>query len=99
MSKLLEMQGMMEEIKKKLDTIEVEGKSPEDKVVVKITANNRVKEINISDDLIGNENKDELEDMLVIAFNRAVENAANVAASEQASITNNIMPGLGNMFS
>ena len=94
MGKLQEAQDRTEEIRKKLDTVYVNGESGGVKVTV--TANNAVKDIEIADTLL--EDKEELADHMILALNKALENAKEVHDREMQSVASGMMPGLGDMF-
>lgn len=97
MKKLQEAQQKMQEIKTRLDSITVEGKSPGDKVKVQATANRRIKGITFVDAAIL-ETPDQLEDHLVIAINEAIGKADQVNEAEMKAAAGNMMPGLGGLF-
>jgi DNA-binding YbaB/EbfC family protein len=90
MDKLQEMQRIVEESKRKLDSISVEGKA--EGVVVEMTGNRKVKNVRIAslDDL----DKEDLEDLLTVAFNRALEQADKIHESEMANGARGIIPGM-----
>jgi len=96
LGKLGEMKERMEAAKQKLDSIFVTGAAPDNVVVVEMTANKKVKSITMEDSLL--EDKEQLEDMLVIAMNRAVENAENTAQSEIQSATAGMLPNIPGLF-
>lgn len=80
MAKLQAMQQQMEESKKRLETITVEGSSADGRVKVIATGNRKIREVSIDASLM--EDKEELEDTLLVALNRALENADQVWESE-----------------
>lgn len=94
--KLGEMKEKMENVKQKLDTIMVSGASPNDLVVVEMTANKRATAVKINNDLL--QDVEQLEDMLVIAINRAIENAENTAESEMKAATAGMLPNIPGLF-
>ena len=79
-NKALEMKKKMEEMQAKLDTISVEGAAGdgETTVVVTVSASKKVKNISISDALMQSGDKEQLEDLLLIAIERAMEKAQNI---------------------
>lgn len=95
MNKLQGMQQQVEEIKKRLDTITVQGEA--EGIVVKISGNRKISDITIPTDLM--EDKEALEDLLIIATNRAIEVASNLNDTEMASSAKGMLPpgfpGLG----
>ncbi len=93
MQKLQAMQGQMETIKARLETITVQGEAENGKIVVKINGNRKVTDIQIDESLITSD-KEELQDLLLVAVNRAIEQADNVNASEMQSAAMGMMPGM-----
>ncbi|WP_149275582.1 YbaB/EbfC family nucleoid-associated protein [Pareuzebyella sediminis] len=99
MGKLKETQEKVEATKKRLDTVTIEERATEDLVKVTITANRKVQEIKIDDRLL--EDKEELEDYLVITINKAIERATQVNETELAAVAKEGMPnipGLDSLF-
>lgn len=93
MEKLQQMQGQMEEIKKRLDTISVQGGSADGKVIVVMNGNRKVTDIQIDESILSRD-KEELEDLLVIATNRALDSANSVNESEMQSAALGMMPNM-----
>ena len=93
MERLQEMQQKTEEAKKRLENISVIGEAPAGAVIVEMTGNRKVKNVSIGVDLKDIE-KEELEDLLVIATNKALENAENVFEAEMKSVASGILPGM-----
>lgn len=95
MAKLQEMQSAAEESKKKLETINVQGKSPDGNIRFVMDGNRKLKEVTFIDEtLLNPENKEEIEDMLVIAFNRALEEAEHVNEQEMRNSASGLLPGM-----
>jgi len=94
--KLGEMKEKMENVKQKLDTIMVTGASPNELVTIEMTANKRTTAVNIKPDLL--QDAEQLEDMLVIAMNRAIENAEAKAESEMKAATAGLLPNIPGLF-
>ena len=97
MGKLQEMKQQMDEIKTRLDTITVEGESGGGAVRVTVTGNRKIKNVEISDAL-RSADKEELEDMLIMALNDGLEKAEKVNEAEMQGAASGMMPGLGSMF-
>lgn len=96
-----DMMGQMEEmqakIKEKLRTIYVTGEAGDG--LVKVTANGTREITNITVDPSVLEDAEALEDLLMVATNRALELAAEQEAGESQSLLQNMLPGgLGGMF-
>jgi len=96
--KLAQAQQKAAEIKQKLSYITVEGEAANGKVKVVADANKKIKEVLIADELMELSRKAELQDLIAIACEKAMENAENASASEMRSLMSGMMPGLGNLF-
>lgn len=97
MGKLKETQKKVEETKKRLDTVSLEEKSNDGLISVTITANREVKKIVIDDSLL--QDKEQLEDYLILALNKAIKNATNVNETELAAVAKDGMPNIPGMDS
>ncbi len=96
--KLFQAQQKAQEIKARLDNISVVGEAEGSKVRVIATANKEIKEITISEDLFAEGDKEQLEDLLIVALNKALAQADNVSQTEMQSATQDMFGGLGNLF-
>jgi len=99
MGKLKETQQKVEATKKRLDTVSLEESSPNNQVKVVITGNRAIKEINIDESLLND--KEQLEDHLILAINKAIEKATQVNETELAAVAKEGMPnipGMDNLF-
>ena len=92
MDKLHEMKQKSEEIKKRLDTISVDANA-EDLVKVVSTGNRQITSIEINEQLIKEGDKEKIEDLCMIAINRALGKAEKVAESEMQGIAKGMLPG------
>ena len=97
MGKLQEMKQKMQESKKRLDLITVEGEAGNNAVKIRATGNRQIKSVEISAELFSAD-KEELEDLLVIALNRALEKAEKVNEAEMAGAAKGIMPNMPGLF-
>lgn len=95
MGKLKETQQKVEATKKRLDTVILEESSPNNLVQVIITANRAIKEIKIDNSLLNN--KEQLENSLVLAVNNAIEKATRVNETELAAVAKEGMPNIPGM--
>lgn len=93
MGRLQEMQRKVEETKKRLDTVYVKGESPDGNVTITVSANRQVKEINIAEGFELND-KEEIEDLMLVAMNRALEEAEKVHEAEMAGTAKGMLPGM-----
>jgi nucleoid-associated protein EbfC len=96
--KILEAQAKAGEVKKRLDAITVTGTAEGGKVTVNANGNKQILSINIDEDLVKEADKEQLEDLLLIAVNKALEQAENVSQSEMAAMTQQMFGGLGGLF-
>ena len=94
MGKLQEMQQKSEEVKKRLDTISVKGDAENGMVTVTSTANRKITAIQISDELMETQDKDQIEDLCILAVNRALEQAEKVYEAEMKDIAKGMLPGM-----
>lgn len=92
MAKLQEAQQKIEEARASLNNIIVNGESGGGKVKVTATANREIRTINIDDDLF--EDKEALEDYLIIAINNALENAHEINEKTLADAAKNGIPNI-----
>lgn len=92
--KITEMKQKMETVKQGLDLIDVTGEAGEGKIKITMTANKKTKSVAIDPTLISAENAEELEDLLIVAINRAVEAAETKAQNEIQSATQGMLPNI-----
>ena len=93
MEKLQAMQGQMEDVKARLETISVRGEADNGRIVVHINGNRKISDIHIDSSLLVGD-KEELEELLVLATNRAIEQADNVNNAEMQSAAMGMMPNM-----
>ncbi|MDM1396024.1 YbaB/EbfC family nucleoid-associated protein [Myroides odoratimimus] len=92
MGKLQETQAKIEETKKRLDTVLVDDQSKDGLLKVTMTANRTIRSLSISDELM--EDKEQLEDYLVMVLNRAIEKASAINEAELAAAAKDGMPNI-----
>lgn len=97
MGKLKETQKKVEETKKRLDTILLDASSNDGKLKVSLTANREIKSITIDDALMND--KEQLEDYLVLTLNKAIEKATKVQETELGAVAKEGMPNIPGMDS
>jgi len=95
--KLLEAKQKAEEVKKRLDGITVTGSAEGGKITVTATGNKAVRSIHIDEDFLKTADKEELEDLITIAVNRALEQAESIHQSEMAALSQQMLGGLGGL--
>lgn len=99
MGKLRETQQKIEDTKKRLDTVLIDEQSKDGLLKITLTANSQIKSISIDDSLL--EDKEQLEDYLIVVFNKAIEKAASINQSELDSVTKvdmPMIPGMEDLF-
>lgn len=95
MGKLQEAQKKMEETKKRLDTVLVDEQSTDGLLKVTLTANREIKSIHVDDSLL--EDKEQLEDYLVLVLNKAIAKATSVNEAELGAVAKEGMPNIPGM--
>ncbi len=93
--KLKEAQRKIEETKVRLNTVLVDGEAGNGLIKVTVTANREIHSINISDDLMNE--KEALEDYLIIALNKALEKANAINEAEMAAAAKDGLPNIPGM--
>ncbi|AJR04307.1 YbaB/EbfC family nucleoid-associated protein [Siansivirga zeaxanthinifaciens] len=95
MGKLKETQQKVEATKKRLDTVLIDESSADGKLKITLTANRNIKSIEMADDLL--EDKEQLEDYLILTLNKAIAKATNVNEAELAAVAKEGMPNIPGM--
>ena len=95
MGKLKETQRKVEETKKRLDTVLIDEKSSDNKLKITLTANRTIKSIDIDETLF--EDKEQLEDYLILILNKAIEKATQINETELAAVAKEGMPNIPGM--
>lgn len=95
MGKLKETQQKIEDTKKRLDTVLIDEQSNDNLLKVTLTANRKIKSISIDDALL--EDKEQLEDYLILILNKAIEKASNVNQAELDAVAKMDMPMIPGM--
>jgi DNA-binding YbaB/EbfC family protein len=92
MGKLRETQQKIEETKKRMDNVLVDEQSSDGLLKVTLTANREIKSISIDDSLL--EDKEQLEDYLILVLNKAIAKATNINEAELAAVAKDGMPNI-----
>lgn len=92
MNKLKETQEKVEKTKERLNHVLVDEQSSDGKLKVSLTANRTLKKIEIDDELL--QDKEMLEDYLILTLNKAIEKATSVNESELAAVAKEGMPNI-----
>ncbi len=96
--KLFEAQQKAGEVKQRLDGISVTGTAEGGKITVTANGNKVLQSIAIDETFLKDADQEELEELLVLAVNKALEQAENVNQAEMAAMTKNMFGDLGGMF-
>ncbi len=96
--KLMQARQKAGEVKQRLDAITVTGTAEGGKITVSANGNKVIQSVIIDDDIFKEADKEQLEELLVIAINKAIEQADNVSQSEMAAVTKEMLGGLGGLF-
>ncbi|QNL51318.1 YbaB/EbfC family nucleoid-associated protein [Olivibacter sp. SDN3] len=96
--KLFEAQQKAEEIKKRLNNISVIGEAEGGAIKVTATANKEIQSITIDPSFHSEAAIEELEELLTVAVNKALQQADNVSQTEMQAATKDMLGGLGGMF-
>ncbi len=99
--KLFEAQQKADEVKKRLDGITVIGTAENGKITVTANGNRLIQSVNIDEAFFKEADREELEELLAVAVNKAIEQAENLNQAEMAAMTKNMfgdLGGLGNLF-
>ncbi|WP_027126917.1 YbaB/EbfC family nucleoid-associated protein [Gelidibacter mesophilus] len=92
MSKLKETQKKVEETKERLNHVLVDEQSNDGKLKVTLTASRTIKSIAIDEELL--QDKEMLEDYLIMTLNKAIEKATQINDAELAAVAKDGMPNI-----
>ncbi len=92
------LQDSQEDMKKRMDNILVDGIAGGGQVKVVCTGNKEIKQVWIDEDLVKSGDKDAIEELTVVAVNRALEKAGQIYEDEMKNMAKDLLPGMGSMF-
>ena len=92
MGKLKETQKKVEETRARLNTVTIEEQSSDGLLKICITANREIKSIDIDNDLLND--KEQLEDYLILTLNKAITKASDVHETEIGAVAKEGMPNI-----
>lgn len=95
MGKLKETQKKVDDTKKRLNTVLIDESSNDGKLQITLTANRTIKSIKIDDELL--QDKEQLEDYLILTLNKAIEKATAINDAELAAVAKEGMPNIPGM--
>jgi DNA-binding YbaB/EbfC family protein len=96
--KLMEMKKRMDEVKSRLDTIVVSGEADQGNVKINMNGNRKVLDIKLKLPFLNQENAEQLEELLQLAMNRALEQSERVNESEMKSVVGSMLPRIPGLF-
>jgi hypothetical protein len=92
MNKIKETQEKVEATKERLKTVLIDEQSSDGLLKVTITATREIRNISIADELL--EDKEQLEDYLVLTLNKAITKASDINEAELAAVAKDGMPDI-----
>lgn len=92
MGKIKEAQQKVEEAKERMNTVLVDETSSDKLLQITLTANREVKSIRIADELL--EDKEQLEDYLILTLNKAIAKATKINEAELATAAKDGLPNI-----
>lgn len=95
MGKMKEAREKVEATKARLDTVSIKESTGDGLVEVLITANREIKEIHVADSLL--DDKEALQDYLVVTLNKAIQKATEVHEAEISAVAREGMPNIPGM--
>lgn len=95
MGKLKDTQKKVKAAKKQLDSVLIDELSADKQLKVTLTANRTIKAITINDALLND--KEQLEDYLILTLNKAIEKATKINEDELAAVAKDGMPNIPGM--
>lgn len=96
--KIFAAQQKAEEIKKRLDTIFVTSEAEGGMIRVIANGNKQISEIIIDPEFLKSADKEELEELLIVAVNKAIGQAEQVSQTEMQAATRDMFGGLGDLL-
>lgn len=93
------MEEQQKELREKLKGISIEAEAGDGAVQVSANAAREITNIKIDPAVVDTEDMEQLEDLLLVAINRALEKAAVKEAAESQKLINNMLPpGMSDLF-
>jgi DNA-binding YbaB/EbfC family protein len=95
MGKLQEAQKKVEETKQRLNSVLIDEQSADGLLKVTVTANRQIRSLEVNDELLND--KEQLEDYLILTLNKALEKARAINEAELAAVAKDGMPNIPGM--
>lgn len=90
------IQNAQSDIKTRLDAILVDGQAEGGMVKVVASGNSEIKQILIDPSLM--EDKEAIEELVLVATNKALEKAREIHDEQMKGVAKDLMPGMPNLF-
>lgn len=94
LTKLGEVKKKMEEVKSRLSTVLLDAEAGEGLVKIKVTGNREVKAVEINETLLSMDRREELQDLIEVAINRALKKAEDTNEAEMKAAGRDFLPGM-----
>lgn len=95
--KLLQVQQKAEEVKKRLNNVFVTGEAEGGKIKVTANGNKLITAIEVDQSFLSSADKEELEELLAVAVNKAIAQAENANQAEMQAMSQDMLGGLGGL--
>ncbi|MDO5637148.1 MAG: YbaB/EbfC family nucleoid-associated protein [Myroides sp.] len=95
MGKLQDAQKKVEETKQRLNTVLIDEQSADGLLKLTVTANREIKNLEIAEELL--QDKEQLEDYLILTLNKALDKAGAINEAELAAAAKDGMPNIPGM--
>ena len=92
MGKMGALKAQMDEIKNKLETMTVTESLQNDAISVTVNGNKKITSINLSDEVM--EDKEIVEDLILLAVNKAMEKAEKLNEKEMQGAASSLLGGM-----
>lgn len=92
MGKMGALKAQMDEIKNKLETMTVTESLQNDAISVTVNGNKKITSINLSDEV--KEDKEIVEDLILLAVNKAMEKAEKLNEKEMQGAASSLLGGM-----
>jgi len=95
MAKIKEAKIKVDATKERLNSVLIDEASIDNKLKITLTANRTIKSIDIDDSSL--EDKEQLEDYLILTLNKAIDKATKINEAELAAAAKDGMPNIPGM--
>lgn len=90
-----DMQDKMKKVKEDLELSRIDGESGSGKIRVVVSGSKKLEEVHIDPSMLSPDQKEELEDLLLVAIGRALDKADVKAAEAMQGVSGGMLPGMG----